>query len=714
MRAGTLLGVDLEFGTPELLDLEAVSMLAGVSSGDPQEAEPDIGLAEVYPGRQAERKIEAAQLAGLHLALGKFVAPGALRLVGDPAQALGQGLEIAAEGVDPAADPALDPDLFARAVHAAVIEDVPGVGVVGRVVFPGALRAPPRGGLRQEGGVVAAGGGDGARGVLVQQFAEYGLGIYRLGEVEAHQPVLVGASRQAMRIDLDLYSLEAGSIEERIGPDQELAAVGEGVDGDPSTLDPGDDLDASFFRLLERADDEDYLVAQLIENGAQIDGRFGQLIGSSPGLDPGREELLPRRDAFGFPVAGVPKVLVVGVPIGGFYLVGIDQDRFVVDRVDADARGTGRGGYHQAAGIGEETLRRRAEGKRERDLFAELLGEGVFQCRVKDDGIGRAGTGAAADMKLGAVDVDLHILELRLDLDLGGLEELRVDRVVEVDHHWLPRGTVFLLVLVPIAPVLRDLEGRVGVEGEGLCLRRLQGPLERGEVLFSLDGYLAGGGEPVGRAEGHPPVRGSGSEDILHPRIGGELGFAHHAEGVFFATGLDRDVFEDSSGIDSLVEDQDHDGVEPPGASLRPGGDDGGRRGAEGPGDLLFQLHAGSAFRLPGDLDLVDGGHREPGLPLFTLRFKEQGLCSDPSPASLDRRGEYYGQLAGGEGVVGVEGHHRLGEGHAEMGCQRQASLRLEAQHLELLVGGDLDGFYCFRWRKSLPDRRSCPRRRQG
>ncbi len=54
MRSGALLGVDLEFGTPELLDLEAVSMLAGVSPGDPQEAEPDLGLAEVYPGRQAE------------------------------------------------------------------------------------------------------------------------------------------------------------------------------------------------------------------------------------------------------------------------------------------------------------------------------------------------------------------------------------------------------------------------------------------------------------------------------------------------------------------------------------------------------------------------------------------------------------------------------------------------------------------------------------
>ena len=48
------------------------------------------------------------------------------------------------------------------------------------------------------------------------------------------------------------------------------------------------------------------------------------------------------------------------------------------------------------------------------------------------------------------------------------------------------------------------------------------------------------------------------------------------------------------------------------------------------------------------------------------------------------------------------------------MGSQRQAALRLEAQHLELLVGGDGDGSYLFRRRKGLLDRCSGPRRGQG
>ena len=258
------------------------------------------------------------------------------------------------------------------------------------------------------------------------------------------------------------------------------------------------------------------------------------------------------------------------------------------------------------------------------------------------------------------MDVYLHALELRLDLDLGGIEELRIHRVVEKDHHRVSRRAGFLLVFVPEALVFLDPERCVGGEREVLFLCRFQGSFQGWEAFPCQDGHLARCGKPVGRTEGDSSVRRGGVEDLPGPRVSSQLGFAGHSQAVLFAAGPHRDVFKDGFGIDSLVEDQDHDGVQPPWATLRPGVHDGGCRGGEGPGDLFFELDSTRTLCAPGDLDLVDRGHGEAGFTLFALCLEEESFRPDPSPAPLHLGGELDGHLAGSERIEGVEGHHGL------------------------------------------------------
>ena len=151
VRSRALFGLHLEFRPAELLDLEPVSVLSRAAAGDAEKGEGDIGVAEIDLERQAEREMEAAKLAEFQFTLGELVAARAANLVGEPAQTFRQRLQVSANGVDDPADPALDPDLFAGAVHAAVIEDMPGVGVRLRPCLPVALSAPPGGAFRQEG-----------------------------------------------------------------------------------------------------------------------------------------------------------------------------------------------------------------------------------------------------------------------------------------------------------------------------------------------------------------------------------------------------------------------------------------------------------------------------------------------------------------------------------------------------------------------------------
>ena len=91
--------------------------------------------------------------------------------------------------------------------------------------------------------------------------------------------------------DLHLDICEARAVQERVRPHHELAAVGKGVDGQPGTLDPGNDLFSLVFRF-QRADVKNHLVAQFLEDRLQVNGRFGQFIGGSTGFHLGREELL--------------------------------------------------------------------------------------------------------------------------------------------------------------------------------------------------------------------------------------------------------------------------------------------------------------------------------------------------------------------------------------------------------------------------------------
>ena len=143
MRAGTFFGAHLEFGPPEFLDLEPVAVLAGVASPDSEEAQANIAGAQVDSRRQAEREVEATQLAGFHLALGQLVPPWPLYLVGDSPQFLRQGLEISSRREGELPHPALDPHLFSGFVHAPVIKDVPDESVPGWCLDPAGPARPP-------------------------------------------------------------------------------------------------------------------------------------------------------------------------------------------------------------------------------------------------------------------------------------------------------------------------------------------------------------------------------------------------------------------------------------------------------------------------------------------------------------------------------------------------------------------------------------------
>ena len=318
------------------------------------------------------------------------------------------------------------------------------------------------------------------------------------------------------------------------------------------------------------------------------------------------------------------------------------------------------------------------------------------------------------NMQAVAMDADLLPVKFRFDFDLRGIKDLRVDIVVEVDQHRLPGRAFLFLVVIPVALVLGHLQGGEGAEGEGLLLGCLQRTLERRQPLVGLDLHAGGGRKMLSCEEGHPAVFGRRGEDLLRPSISVEVGLGSFPERVFFRGGSDGNVFNDRIGVDSLVEDQDHHRVDLLRAALGVDGDDGRRGSAEGPGDRLLQLCAAGAPGSPGDLHLVDGGHREAGLSFRPPGLEEQGLCSDPSPDPFDRGREYDRQLFSGEGFMRIQRHHRIGEGHAEMRCQGQASFRLVAQHLDLGIRGNLDTRHLLRRREDLLDVCAGHRRRQG
>ena len=252
-------------------------------------------------------------------------------------------------------------------------------------------------------------------------------------------------------------------------------------------LGPGDDS-CSQFGLLVLADDEDDLASEFFEDGPQVDGRFRQLIGRALDVDLAGVELLSRRNGLGVLLAVLPQEVVVGAPLARIHPVGIEVNRVVVDRIDRELRRAGRVGHHQAAGVGGQPLGHLAEGEGEGDLFAKLLGD-VLERGLQGHGIGCSRPGAAVNMQAVAADIDLLPVKRGFDLDLRGIEHLRVDLVVEVDQHRLPGRAFLLLVVIPVALVFGHLQGGEGAEGEGLLLGCLQGALKGGQALVRLDLY---------------------------------------------------------------------------------------------------------------------------------------------------------------------------------------------------------------------------------
>ena len=92
-----------------------------------------------------KRGVEAPQRVDRHVALGHLVALRVVQLPGDLRHSGLEWHDVAGRPGAHPAHPALDVDLFARPVHAPVVEDHPAQGIGGRVPSANRRRLPSRG-----------------------------------------------------------------------------------------------------------------------------------------------------------------------------------------------------------------------------------------------------------------------------------------------------------------------------------------------------------------------------------------------------------------------------------------------------------------------------------------------------------------------------------------------------------------------------------------
>ncbi len=215
-------------------------------------------------------EIKTAQGIHVRLAAAERIALRVGELVGHRGDFIAHQADIPVLPPAQAAQPALDVDFFARAVHFAVVKDVPAQRI-GREAGRPAGIIPDVRGVQQHGLVRALAG---------NQVSSAG------GDGETHGAIPAGGELSCAKVSLDGEARQGRAISQVSRPDDHVGIISIGIHADPGDLHPGLDGLGKALPLLvlcfehpgRRLDDDDEVTKSIFQVRREFEVHFRERV----------------------------------------------------------------------------------------------------------------------------------------------------------------------------------------------------------------------------------------------------------------------------------------------------------------------------------------------------------------------------------------------------------------------------------------------------